>query len=714
MKPIYPLKISVFISLFLILSNLINAQVVYTDVTPDYIINNPEYPIDLNNDGQIDLSIIYTTYGDQMYQEYETALNLNENISIIKYSQKKDPDIFTRIFNHDDTIKTNSEWEHHDEIFTHIAIDHMGKVLSIQGGWDTINMGYLALRLEKNSEFYYGWLRLYYTNNFYHNLALADFAINSIPNEEIIAGNEIPNMATSLTTKDVDDYMDGRDVEVNFTRAIDESLFSEYRIIIAKSDDENTNDIEYMSQLSEEYYYPILMDTMNQFNVTQKLFEHTKSIDGETIIPFTEYQFHILNVSHTGDINDNMLSIPSDTFEIAGQLEPVYQIYIFDSTNYNTPEDIFVSFYDNHYNEEGVEYRILLAKAEDTINFSIEEAMGLDQDRYSSFPTNNGVNQFFLNDNQLDIKGNPILSNTSYVVYILLMPDPNSYYNPSMACSERKITISDPNYLSSGQKWGENISWFPCDDLFSDYLYWGGTGSDFYSNSSNIDVNRDGLADYTVYGEHRDSTGLTNDVYEFNIKGLRENKVLLCEHPNHDKWVDVLPKNVQFGDNNKFTQDESLLFFDGVHFGAWTELLFSYGHGSYEWADYIYEGINFVGFQINDSETTQYAWVKMEGTKFIEYGFQNLTNGIESNVKSEHNFEIFPNPSNGIFQIKSNENSDKKYSVTIINNLGVIIEVLEMNNSEIGINIESYPAGLYYIQISNNDGLQEIHKLIIN
>lgn len=206
MKFIYQIKTGFILSLILMMISGLNAQVDYTDVIPDYIINNPEYPIDLDNDDQIDFSLFYKTYGDQMYQAYETALLLNENISIINYSQQEDPNIFTRIFNHDDTIKPNLEWEHHDEIFTHIAIDHMGKVLSIQGGWDTINMGYLALRLEKNSAFYYGWLRLYYTDNFYYNLALADYAINSIPNEEIIAGEGITTGANSISETKLLEY----------------------------------------------------------------------------------------------------------------------------------------------------------------------------------------------------------------------------------------------------------------------------------------------------------------------------------------------------------------------------------------------------------------------------------------------------------------------------------------------------------------------------
>ncbi len=75
------------------------------------------------------------------------------------------------------------------------------------------------------------------------------------------------------------------------------------------------------------------------------------------------------------------------------------------------------------------------------------------------------------------------------------------------------------------------------------------------------------------------------------------------------------------------------------------------------------------------------------------------TVGIQTPSEKKSEFEIFPNPSNGMFQIQSS--TDGNY--TIINELGQTIQLFKLNNAnKYTINIENLSSGVYYIVGYNN------------
>lgn len=83
-----------------------------------------------------------------------------------------------------------------------------------------------------------------------------------------------------------------------------------------------------------------------------------------------------------------------------------------------------------------------------------------------------------------------------------------------------------------------------------------------------------------------------------------------------------------------------------------------------------------------------------------------LTTDIENqNVKN--NFDLFPNPNNGIFELVNN-NSDK---IIIYNTLG--IEIKSIKNSTIKqIDISQFANGVYYLSVYKNERLVETKKII--
>jgi uncharacterized membrane protein len=94
-------------------------------------------------------------------------------------------------------------------------------------------------------------------------------------------------------------------------------------------------------------------------------------------------------------------------------------------------------------------------------------------------------------------------------------------------------------------------------------------------------------------------------------------------------------------------------------------------------------------------------------------GFLGITNGVyEYNTTlntyyfENNDFDIYPNPSNGIFTIKTNDTKNLTWKV--YNNLGQ--KVSKGNSSN--IDLTSFSSGLYLLEL-NADGIQKQTKKII-
>ncbi|MCF6130461.1 T9SS type A sorting domain-containing protein [Flavobacterium sp. AS60] len=70
---------------------------------------------------------------------------------------------------------------------------------------------------------------------------------------------------------------------------------------------------------------------------------------------------------------------------------------------------------------------------------------------------------------------------------------------------------------------------------------------------------------------------------------------------------------------------------------------------------------------------------------------------------TENTFAVFPNPSNGVFNIVTNwDNSEKKYSIT--NLVGLVVKKGYLNNT-MSIDLSDVSSGVYILNITNNIGM---------
>jgi hypothetical protein len=83
--------------------------------------------------------------------------------------------------------------------------------------------------------------------------------------------------------------------------------------------------------------------------------------------------------------------------------------------------------------------------------------------------------------------------------------------------------------------------------------------------------------------------------------------------------------------------------------------------------------------------------------------WQSTSNGVGSinadNTNPENNLIVYPNPSKGEFNLKTNLNSE--YSITVYNASGKIMVDRKSDNPHEILDIKGYPAGMYILRISS-------------
>ena len=91
----------------------------------------------------------------------------------------------------------------------------------------------------------------------------------------------------------------------------------------------------------------------------------------------------------------------------------------------------------------------------------------------------------------------------------------------------------------------------------------------------------------------------------------------------------------------------------------------------------------------------------------LMWGQTNLT-GIEENEESSAFATLFPNPTNGIVTI-AGENLQQ---AEIINIFGQQVLSVQGKGNELRIDMAALPAGVYFVTVTNEEGLKCVRKVV--
>lgn len=245
---------------------------------------------------------------------------------------------------------------------------------------------------------------------------------------------------SNITVNDVNDYGDGRDLEVFFTRASNESNINHYRIFVVKSS--NYSNFTLAKANVSDYYTSV---NKTGGDIRQSLFNGTKDVDGHTIQNGVSYRVYVLSVSNGSNTGSNVISSVSSSITLSNNSSvlPISNLGVKDVGDNNNGADLEVSF-KGVANETSVNhYRILVVKATNSGSFDLSKANGVGADRYTQVnKTGNGnVITQVLNGNAKDVDGDAIRNDVKYNVFVLTKGN-GSTNAISAASSEITLTTS--------------------------------------------------------------------------------------------------------------------------------------------------------------------------------------------------------------------------------------------------------------------------------
>lgn len=98
-------------------------------------------------------------------------------------------------------------------------------------------------------------------------------------------------------------------------------------------------------------------------------------------------------------------------------------------------------------------------------------------------------------------------------------------------------------------------------------------------------------------------------------------------------------------------------------------------------------------------------------SKYIYSNFQHFTTSAPE-ITNLQNVNVFPNPVKNSFTIQFDENKISNYQVKIVNVAGQTIFSDSFTEPAISINAESFPSGMYLLNIKSDEGSQFNSKLL--
>ncbi|OZQ63964.1 hypothetical protein CA600_17950 [Paenibacillus sp. VTT E-133280] len=331
-------------------------------------------------------------------------------------------------------------------------------------------------------------------------------------------GNAGP--VSNVVAQDVSDFGDGRDLQVSFTRAANESLVDHYRVLIVKSG--NILNLS-SAQTIASYNYSTVLPTGT--NPSIKLTSASRSVDGDSIKSNQAYVAYVLTVGKGS--NASTLSIGSSTMTLVNKtVAAINNVQVNDTSDYGDGRDLSVSF--NKLSDESKisSYRIFVVKATNYSNFNLAAANNVSSANYTLVSkTGNNITQI-LSSGARDVDGALIKTGVSYRVFVMAMDSSNAANHVLSSVSSAitlsnigvsNLNVSDVNNYNDGRDLRVSFTHATDETYISQYRILV-VPTSYYSSFSLAEANNISSAYYTAVS----TTGTTtNQVLTSSTRDVR-------------------------------------------------------------------------------------------------------------------------------------------------------------------------------------------------
>ena len=126
---------------------------------------------------------------------------------------------------------------------------------------------------------------------------------------------------TNVKISDINDFGDGRDVSVSFTRPQNDNNTSNYRVFIVKTKDANNFSLTTANNLSSNYYTSVEKSGSNGSTLVATLSSSTRDTSGDFIKNSESYTAFVMSVSNTNSVVNKLSPASlSVTLTVSSQL----------------------------------------------------------------------------------------------------------------------------------------------------------------------------------------------------------------------------------------------------------------------------------------------------------------------------------------------------------------------------------------------------------
>jgi hypothetical protein len=114
-------------------------------------------------------------------------------------------------------------------------------------------------------------------------------------------------------------------------------------------------------------------------------------------------------------------------------------------------------------------------------------------------------------------------------------------------------------------------------------------------------------------------------------------------------------------------------------------------------------------------ETIIPTFTSQDGSLILTHGFQQklIITAIDENIDSPVKVKIYPNPASEVVNIQFNAATDKEIVLYLLDTQGKLVKtgLIEEATTEMNINIEDLPAGIYYLRLMKGK-LVNVYKVV--
>lgn len=274
------------------------------------------------------------------------------------------------------------------------------------------------------------------------------YALSSASPSLTLTNTNSVNGATNVKASDVSDYGDGRDLQVSFTRAQNESNVTNYRVFVVKTKDAAKFNLAAAKSVQSQNYTTVSKTSTTNTTLSTTLSSSARDTSGELIRSGVAYTVFVQSVSSNESVLASNLSSGSSSITLNTGTATVPSItQVTDISDYGDGRDLRVSF-NKVSNESNIHsYRVFVVKDSNYNSFNLSKANTASSYNYYTHvnKTGNNINNLTLASGARDVDGATIRSGVYYRVFVMAVDKNNNNNNVLSAPSSSIILSSSSN-----------------------------------------------------------------------------------------------------------------------------------------------------------------------------------------------------------------------------------------------------------------------------